>query len=172
MALVGCTQSPAVGQCLGGQLDTRQHADKTAQETTLRSPDPASESVTPSQTARAAILVIDDEPGMQRALTRLLQRDGHAVTTAVNGVDGLTALGQGSFQVILCDMRMPMLDGPGFYREVQRRYPHLASRMIFFTGDAMTEDVRDFFADVGRPHLLKPFKAQEVRRLVQQVLDA
>lgn len=126
----------------------------------------------PSQAQGVAILLIDDESGMQHALGRLLQRDGHDVTTADNGLEGLAALEERPYEVILCDMRMPDLDGPGFYRELERRYPHLISRIIFITGDVLSPEVQIFFTQVDPPYLLKPFKAQEVRRVIQQVLEA
>jgi two-component system NtrC family sensor kinase len=119
-----------------------------------------------------AILLIDDDPGVQKALRRLLQRRGHDVTTANNGREGLTALEARSFKVILCDMRMPDLDGPGFYRELERSHPDLLSRMIFLTGDTLTPGTQAFFAQVDRPHLVKPFKIEDVRRVIEQVLEA
>jgi two-component system NtrC family sensor kinase len=121
---------------------------------------------------RARILLIDDEPGVQHALQRLLQRSGHEITLAANGHEGLAALETGAYEVILCDIRMPDLDGPGFYREVERRYPHLVSRVIFLTGDVLSPEAQAFFAQVACPRLVKPFQAQEVRRLIQQVLEA
>jgi two-component system NtrC family sensor kinase len=120
---------------------------------------------------RGAILIIDDEPGITQALRRLLARNGHALTTAANGREGLAALAERAYAVILCDMRMPDLDGPGFYREVARRYPHLQSRIIFLTGDVLSPEAEAFFAQDARPRLIKPFKATEVRRMVQQVLE-
>jgi signal transduction histidine kinase len=125
----------------------------------------------PAQTRCGTILLIDDEPGVQRALKRLLQRSGHNITTAANGQEGLAALKARSYEVILCDMRMPDLDGPGFYRELEQRHPHLVSRVVFLTGDVLSPEAEAFFAQVDRPRLVKPFKAQEVRQVIQQVLE-
>jgi signal transduction histidine kinase/CheY-like chemotaxis protein len=121
---------------------------------------------------RGAILLIDDEPGVQRALRQLLQRSGYDITTATNGHEGLAAVEARSYAVILCDMRMPDLDGPGFYRALAHRHPRLVSRVIFLTGDVMSPEAEAFFAQVGRPRLVKPFNAQEVRRVIAQVLEA
>jgi two-component system NtrC family sensor kinase len=66
---------------------------------------------------------------------------------------------------------MPGLDGPGFYRELERRYPHLLSRIIFLTGDVLSPKAQAFFAQVKRPRLEKPFRAQEVRRVILQMLE-
>ena len=73
---------------------------------------------------------------------------------------------------ILCDVRMPGLDGPGLYRELEQHYPHLLSCMIFLTGDVLSPEARDFFKQVDCLRLIKPFRAREVRQLNQQMLAA
>jgi PAS domain S-box-containing protein len=128
--------------------------------------------VAPAHAHHGAILLIDDEPGIHRALTQLLRRSGHTITTAANGQEGLAALAAHAYDLILCDMRMPDLDGPAFYRELASRHPHLLSRVIFLTGDVLSPEAEAFFTQVGRPRLLKPFRAQEVRQLIQEVLEA
>lgn len=117
------------------------------------------------------ILLIDDEPAIQEVLGVLLQDSGHEVTMAASGREGLAALEERSYDVILCDMRMPILDGSGFYHELERRHPHLVSRIIFLTGDILSPEAQAFFAQVDRPYLAKPFKAAEVRRVIQQILE-
>lgn len=131
----------------------------------------AAEQIHPTQ-HHGTILLIDDEPGMQQALQRLLRRSGHVIVTAANGYEGLAALEKQTFDIILCDMRMPVLDGPGFYRELERRSPHLLSRIVFLTGDVLSQGSETFFTRVGCPHLSKPFKISEVRQVIQQILAA
>jgi CheY-like chemotaxis protein len=116
------------------------------------------------------ILVIDDEPGITGALAYLLRRDGHTVDTAANGRLALAKLQERAYDLILCDLRMPELDGRGFYRELERSYPHLVGRVIFLTGDSLSPDAREFLEKVGVWQLSKPFRASEVRRAVQQAL--
>ena len=125
----------------------------------------------PAQTHRGSILIIDDEPAITKTLTRLLQRNGHEITTAANGYEGLSALQSHDYDVIFCDMRMAELDGPGFYDELAHHYPHLTSRLVFLTGDVMAPETLTFFDQVKRPRLVKPFKAAEVRRLIQEMLE-
>jgi two-component system NtrC family sensor kinase len=137
----------------------------------VRTPEVSPQPVEAAPIQCGTVLLIDDEPGMRRALQRLLQRSGHDVTTAANGQEGLEALEARSYEVVLCDMRMPDLDGPGFYRELARRHPHLLSRLVFLTGDVMGSEAQAFFAQVDNPRLEKPFKSQEVRQLIQQVLE-
>jgi PAS domain S-box-containing protein len=117
------------------------------------------------------ILVVDDEPGIASALAHLLRRDGHTVDTAANGKIALTKLHTQAYDLILCDLRMPELDGPGLYHALQQQYPHLLQRVIFLTGDTLSEEARTFLAQTEVPRLSKPFRAAEVRQLVQQVLQ-
>jgi signal transduction histidine kinase len=138
----------------------------------VQAPEAAPEPAAPALAPGRAILLIDDEAIIAQSLRRLLQRGGHDVTTAATGLEGLAALDERAYAVILCDMRMPDLDGPGFYRELERRHPHLRSRVIFLTGDVLSPDAQAFFTQVDRPHVVKPFKAQEIRRVIQQVLEA
>lgn len=137
----------------------------------IGTPEALPEPAKPVLTQGATILLIDDEPGMRRALRRLLQRSGHHVTTASNGQEGLAALEACAYEVILCDMRMPGLDGMGFYRELERHYPHLLSRVVFLTGDVLRPEAQAFFAQVDNLWLEKPFKSQEVRQVIQQMLE-
>ena len=118
------------------------------------------------------ILVTDDEPSFVRALAALLRRDGHAVDTADNGSRALSQLEEHPYDVLLCDMRMPELDGSTFYNILSSQYPHLRQRVIFLTGDTGSEDTRTFLTQCGRPWLRKPSAITTIRHAIQQVLQA
>jgi CheY-like chemotaxis protein len=117
------------------------------------------------------ILIIDDEPGIVSALAYLLRRDGYDVDTASNGRLALKKLQQRAYDLILCDLRMPELDGPGLYREIEVLLPHLLRRIIFLTGDTLSPEAREFLEKEGISRLNKPFRAAEVRRAVQQAVQ-
>jgi len=116
--------------------------------------------------------VIDDEPSVVRALTGLLRRDGYLVGTASNGRHALARLQERHYDVIVCDLRMPELDGPAFYAILTRQYPALRQRVIFLTGDAGSEANRTLLTQCGRPWLRKPSAITTIRRAIQQVLQA
>lgn len=133
---------------------------------------PASEVLSaPGQTA-GTLLIVDDEIGLARGLARLLRRDGYSVDTASNGRQALVMLETQKYDLLLCDLRMPELDGPGLYRAVALRWPYLLSHFVFLTGDALSSDTRDFLEQTGLPRLVKPFTAAEGRRVVRQALLA
>jgi CheY-like chemotaxis protein len=119
-----------------------------------------------------AILVVDDEPGIASALAYLLRRSGYVVDTAANGRVALDKLQERPYDLILCDLRMPELDGPGLYRALEACDPPLRRRVIFLTGDTLSPEAREFLETAGVPRLSKPFRAAEVRRAVRQALQA
>jgi CheY-like chemotaxis protein len=123
-----------------------------------------------STVPRLAILLVDDEPGITKALPRLLQRDGHTVDTAANGQLALAQLQERSYDLILSDLRMPVLDGPGLYRALEQHAPQLCRRFIFLTGDTLSPDTLAFLTQSGVPRLTKPFTAAEARRAITQAL--
>jgi CheY-like chemotaxis protein len=118
------------------------------------------------------ILVIDDEPSVVRAIAALLRRDGYRVATAHNGRHALAQLQAQPYDVILCDLRMPELDGRAFYAILTRQYPALRQRVIFLTGDTSGEASRRFLTQSGRPWLRKPSPITMIRRAIQDVLQA
>jgi signal transduction histidine kinase len=129
------------------------------------------EPATPTVASGKSILIVDDEAGIMSALAYLLSRDGYAVNTASNGRLALEKIEQGAYDLILCDLRMPELDGPGLYRELEQRAPDLLKRMIFLTGDTLSSETSIFLKSADMPYLSKPFRAADVRRVVQQRLQ-
>ena len=111
------------------------------------------------------ILVVDDEPGITKMLKTLLTADGHQVETAANGVLALEKLRDRTYDLILSDIKMPELDGPGFYREVTRHHPGIKHRIVFITGDALGPQTRAFLEETGVRYLNKPVVVEEIRRL-------
>jgi CheY-like chemotaxis protein len=112
------------------------------------------------------MLVIDDEPSVTKALATLLRRDGSTVDTADNGHRALALLEEWRYDVILCDLRMPALDGPTFSAILTRQYPHLRMRVIFLTGDTLGADSMAFLKQCGQPWVPKPCTAPAVRHAV------
>ena len=117
------------------------------------------------------ILVVDDEPAITRMLKNLLSADGHHVETAANGALALEKLRARPYDLILSDIKMPELDGPGLYREVERRHPEARHRIIFLTGDALGPQTKAFLEETGVPYLNKPVTVEEIRRMVQQAFS-
>jgi signal transduction histidine kinase/ActR/RegA family two-component response regulator len=130
---------------------------------------PTMDAVAQARVARR-ILVVDDEPLVAAVLTEIFALDGHQVEVASHGVAALAKLQDGSYDVVVSDVRMPELDGPGLYRELTRRDPPLARRFVFITGDVVDPSVMAFVRQTGAPCVRKPFLPDEVRRVIRQAL--
>jgi CheY-like chemotaxis protein len=117
----------------------------------------------------ASILLVDDEEPVRGLLKRGLEMDGHEVTVAVDGGDGLDRLGaRGGFDLLLTDIRMPVLDGIALATAAKRDYP--AMPVLLMTGFA---DQRERAAGLERivaDVLTKPFSLADLRATVERVL--
>jgi CheY-like chemotaxis protein len=77
---------------------------------------------------RACILVVDDEPLVAAAIADTLGLEGYKIETAKNGREALKKIAARSYDLILCDLLMPELDGVGLYPELERQQPSLLQR--------------------------------------------
>jgi signal transduction histidine kinase len=84
------------------------------------------------------LLIVDDETGTRKALVRVFHRDGHTLDTAANGREALDKLRSRSYDLILCDLRMPELDGTSLYRTLSCERPQQQKRFIFLTCDTLS----------------------------------
>jgi PAS domain S-box-containing protein len=105
-------------------------------------------------TPRLSILVVDDEPMIGRSLKRLLAR--HDVTLAASGRNALELLRERDFDVVLCDLMMPGVDGVELYRTLNAMAHPARDNIIFMTGGAFTERTRNFLSSIKNPTLDKP----------------
>ena len=122
--------------------------------------------------APVAILLIDDEPSFVSALARLLRHDGSTVDTAADGHLALRHLHEHRYDVVLCDLRMPGLDGEEFYAMLSQHHAYLRKRVLFLTGDTLGADSQAFLEQCGCPWLHKPCTATAIREAMQQMLHA
>jgi nitrogen-specific signal transduction histidine kinase/ActR/RegA family two-component response regulator len=118
--------------------------------------------------ARARVLVVDDEPEIGEVLAEILRLDGLVVDVATGGRNAIQRLEQVAYDLVISDLRMPDLDGPALYRELERSWPHLTRRIVFVTGDTLSVDTSEFIAASGAPVIEKPFDAQRIRELAAE----
>lgn len=116
------------------------------------------------------ILVVEDEPQLQRLSVQLLERIGARVLLAATAAEGRALLAEHQVDLIVSDVKMPAESGASFYQWVRDRYPHLADRFLFVTGDVGARELGDL-AEL-EPHrlLLKPFSVAEYLGRVVTVL--
>ena len=107
---------------------------------------------------RLRILVVDDEASVRVALQRYLAARGHDVETTASGQDALGLLRAGEYDAVIVDMRMPDLSGEQLFEELRSADREHAERVIFTTGDLVSEQMRRFLDGSGRPCVPKPFE--------------
>lgn len=117
------------------------------------------------------ILVVDDELPLANLIAEILSAEGHRVDTAPNGRAALAWVEQNEYDLILSDLCMPELDGPGFYRELERRRPDLLACIAFVTGSAQNVNMEQFLEKTGVPILYKPFHLEQLTKLASELLD-
>lgn len=118
---------------------------------------------------RPRVLVVDDETVIAQLIADMLGGEGYDVDTAPDGRVALLRLAERRYDVVLSDLRMPELDGLGFFREVETRHPDMLRRFMFITGTSEHADYHGFIDEVSVPVLTKPFDMIELFRLVHEL---
>jgi signal transduction histidine kinase len=120
----------------------------------------------------ASVLVVDDEAALAAAVGAALVDAGYAVEQASDGEQALVRLQSRTFDLVICDLRMPRMDGKTFYRMLTGLEPALAKRVIFVTGDLARTDAEKFLLDTGCRWLSKPFRLADLVRTAREVLES
>ncbi|MEM7160713.1 MAG: ATP-binding protein [Myxococcota bacterium] len=115
------------------------------------------------------VLVIDDEPLLGKSLRRALRE--HEVIYTEDPARALELCSETDFDVIVCDVMMPVISGENVYDSLKERAPELADRMIFMTGGAFTAGAQDFLQRIDNPVLIKPFSPNDLRVAVRRMLE-
>jgi len=119
---------------------------------------------------RYRLLLVDDEPGIVRALSRVFRQENYEVITAGNGEEGLQRMAEGSFHLVISDFMMPGMDGSRFLREVKQRSPDTIRIML--TGHANTDAVMGAINEGAvYKFILKPWNDDDLRITVALALE-
>jgi signal transduction histidine kinase/ActR/RegA family two-component response regulator len=125
---------------------------------------------THSEVGARSILVVDDESSIQTLLRDVLNMDGHQVDIASSGAEALRCMFDRQYDLIITDIKMPEMNGQEFYRRVREIDREQAGRMVFITGDTVNVATRQFLQRISNPCLVKPFKVEEIREIVERQL--
>jgi two-component system, cell cycle sensor histidine kinase and response regulator CckA len=120
--------------------------------------------------AGASVLLVEDEAPLASAVTDALRDAGYLVEHASDGEEALLKVKTDAFDAVICDLKMPRLDGKAFYRTLSAGTPGLAKRVIFVTGDVAGTDAEGFLKQSGCRWLAKPFRLGELLRVLKEVL--
>ena len=123
---------------------------------------PHDETSRPTRGTGQRVLIVDDEEPVRVLTSQVLANFGYAPIAASSAAEALSLLEQGPFEAILTDVRMPGMDGIALYREVERRWPELASSVVIMTGDLENEAVATLLRESGLASLEKPFRLEQL----------
>jgi two-component system OmpR family response regulator len=116
------------------------------------------------------ILVVDDEPDVAEVVVLLLQRDGFEVEAVHSGQAALERLAEvRPYDLIVCDMVMPEMNGAALYRVVQQR-PEPRPLMLFLSGYHDAGGHEEFLRAAGVPMVAKPFDVGALKAMVHRLL--
>ncbi len=117
------------------------------------------------------ILVVEDEPTVARLIADVLKDEGFFVDVLLDGHEALQQAARATYDLVICDMKMPGLDGQHFYKALVRDGNVLSRRFLFVTGDVVSQHTHQFLKVHALPHVAKPFRVEELKEKVHALLD-
>lgn len=125
------------------------------------------------------VLIVDDEATIRMALRRFFTRMGWHVEEAANGERALAMLILDTRQddipryaLVISDLRMPGLSGIELYDRIKQLHPEILRRLVFSTGDTVSEETATFARSTDCVMLQKPFEFTTLRATIERVLEA
>ncbi|MGB7062857.1 MAG: response regulator [Candidatus Zixiibacteriota bacterium] len=115
------------------------------------------------------ILVVDDDPIIRKLLLEVLTNDGHQVTVAKNGLEGLNLARRQPFQLVFMDVHMPIMNGLETLIKIRQLFPQMAVAMMDSYPDQL---VREAESRGALTCVHKPFELEEIRKIIHRVGSA
>ncbi len=120
------------------------------------------------------VLIVDDDPKNISRIEQALAALGCKSDSAGDGEQALATMSRlsgphGFPGIVITDMKMPVMDGRSFHAQLKARDAKMAARMIFATGDTVSEDARAFLDSTGNPVVGKPFRLEEMEDVIEQL---
>jgi CheY-like chemotaxis protein len=118
----------------------------------------------------ARILIADDEEPLRLLVARAIAMDGHEITTAQDGAEALEIIlqNEGAFDLLLTDIKMPLMDGIALALAVARDYPQLT--ILLMTGFADQRERASGLESIVHDVVTKPFSVADIRTAVADAL--
>jgi CheY-like chemotaxis protein len=117
------------------------------------------------------ILVVEDEPTVARLIADVLADEGFQVDVQLDGHEALQQADRETYDLVICDMKMPGLDGQHFYQALVQAGNPLSKRFLFVTGDVVAQHTQQFLEHHQMPHVAKPFRMEELKDSVRRLLS-
>ena len=138
--------------------------------THLRLAEPAPAAPLPEVPRGTRALVVEDETALGEAVAGALGDAGFRVDRASDGAEALVKVRERAYDVIICDLKMPKVDGVQFHREISATMPQMIRRLIFVTGDVAGTETERFLEECGCRWLAKPFRLRDIVKIARETL--
>jgi PAS domain S-box-containing protein len=116
-------------------------------------------------------LVVDDETFLLECLVNALSAWGLDVTSSARGDEAVQKLETGTFDLIVCDIRMPGLSGMDLFDWLKAQRPAMTRRILYTTGDTFDTKTREFLDASQVPYLGKPFDLKQLKQSLERLLE-
>lgn len=117
----------------------------------------------------ATILVVDDEENAREGLSKILSKEGYSVDMASNGKEAIETLRRQSFDLVITDMKMPLMDGFEVLREIKKMNENIGVIMITAYGEV--ESYLEAMNMGAFEYINKPVRVNELKRVIIKVLE-
>lgn len=119
----------------------------------------------------ARIMAVDDSPSLRALLSRALQQAGHEVLEAQDGVNALSLAQSEAFQLVICDVNMPNMDGLTFLKRFRGLTEHKFTPFLLLTTEIDPEKKKMAKEAGATGWVVKPFDPVQLLATIRKVLD-
>jgi response regulator RpfG family c-di-GMP phosphodiesterase len=116
----------------------------------------------PDEPKKKHVLIVEDEVDLALSYKELLEAHGYSVHTAPTGVIALKHILNKPVDAVICDLKLPQLEGDMFYLTVERNKPQVCSRFLFITGVADNPKFQPFINKMKGRVLFKPITVEQL----------
>jgi signal transduction histidine kinase len=116
------------------------------------------------------VLVVEDEPTVGGLIADVLRDEGMRVDVLRDGESALDRAEQEEYDLVICDLKMPGMDGQEFFQSLGKRRNALQRHVLFVTGDVVAPRTQEFLERHRLPYVAKPFRMEELSRAVRGML--